>query len=179
MFNLSSSFDGLGSELYGISGVRKKSIISGTVFVMDRKYVVDRVLLDTGALDQNYISPSLARFLESTGAVIDSINTHVRLGDSKTVVPIKQKLTLKLGFSSKSGLVTAISEFHVLENGYDMIVGLPTIVEHFIPILIEALMEGKSEDHKRVIQQFFLVDHPDLLEPFSTPREEAPEESEE
>jgi len=147
-------------------------------FVNDQKFTVDKILFDTGALDQNYISSKLAKLLESAGATIEKIDSFVRLGDSKTTIAIKNKVTVKVGFTSKKGLVTAVTDFHILDNGYDMIVGLPTITSHFIAVLVEALLSDCSDSHfQALIHRFFLVDNSDLLEPFSLSKEEAPEEN--
>jgi hypothetical protein len=121
----------------------------------------------------------MADILVANGAVENSVSSTVVLGDSKTSIKIEKSLTLTIGFKRSNGvLISATCDFHVLSTGYDVIMGLESITEHFIVVLLDALLAGKSDETKTKIFDFFLIENTDLLEPFQVSRDIlAPEES--
>lgn len=170
-------FDSVVSSL-GDSSPRSP-IISGEVILKDESVCIRRALLDTGAMHRNYISHSLVRKLQRLSSyelLIEDTQAGVILGDNKTKVKIDKKIVLKISFTdSVSKLYTAHLEFLVFDTGYDVIIGLQDILEHFLPLLVDAL----GGRHLIQYGKFSVLEdrEADLQLPFTTSTLEAPEET--
>jgi len=112
------------------------------------KVELSKVLWDSGALHASYISQQwLNRHREVLRDRIRNEETIVRLGNSKTKVNLKEKVTLEVeAFSpiSSSSRKKALIDFCVMSmTDMDGKIGLPDILDHYLNIFIDILESGK------------------------------------
>jgi len=120
----------------------------GITVVDGYKVGLNKVLWDSGALHSSYISQQwVDRHREALTDRVRNEETVVRLGDSKTKIILKEKVTLEVeAVSPVSSSVRkrARIDFCVMSmSGMDGIIGLPDILDHFLDIFIEILESGR------------------------------------
>jgi len=157
------------------------------VMVDDYKVGLNEVLWDSGALHASYISQQwLDRHREALGDKIREEETVVRLGDNKTRINLKEKVTLEIEASSPINACTrhtAKLDFCVMNMpGMDAIIGLPDILDHFLDIFIDILESGRyrrgsTEDKLNLTELEDLERrYADLESPWKQPLDEIPQE---
>ena len=113
------------------------------VCLQDSSLTIDTnvmTLFDTGASAGNFISSAFVtkHGLESN---LLKVNKKVKVANG-TRVDILAKIMLQVSFQTESGIKTASLEFNVMEGlSMDLIIGLPSICNHFREVLAE--MMGK------------------------------------
>ena len=159
---------------------------NGVIHVADSKIGVESVLMDSGALDKNYICPDfINQHLDVFGALLRKVNSAVRLGDSKTKYNIDQEITLTISFTDENGAVhTGRADFQVFRTGYNIIMGLPGISAHFTDLFIsmlkrEQLKQSPPHQMNKMTAAYIEADNGYPMPAWSTPIEEAPEEADE
>lgn len=124
-------------------------IVKGDVSIGSDYVSLNQILLDSGATGGSYISKEWvdqrrAMFTPYLRRVVGM----VRLGDNKTLVPVKEILRIETTIPrvSNGELTTGRVDFAVMEmnGGLDAIIGLPDILRSFLQVFIDAL-EGASE----------------------------------
>ena len=138
---LASQFDEVKQKIPVFTGAR-------VAVIDDYKVHLDKVLWDSGALHSSYISLRwLDRYREALGDRVRSEETLVRLGDSKTQIRLKEKVSLEVEAISPvniSSRKVAKIDFCVMEmKGMDGIIGLPDILDHYLDIFIDILESGR------------------------------------
>ena len=106
-----------------------------------------QVLMDTGATSANYISKTcLDEMRNSLGqGKVKPMKGVVTLGDSQTKVQIEEAVYLNVSlFDPEQEKHMANCVFQVMETGHDLVIGLPTIMRSFIPLLVSLLENGKK-----------------------------------
>jgi hypothetical protein len=116
--------------------------------VEDHKVEMSTVLWDSGALHSSYISQQwVHRHREALQNRIRKEETMVRLGDSRTRVHLNEKRRLEIEDTSPVNTLyrrRAGIDFCVMEmKGMDGIIGLPDILDHFLDIFVEILVDGR------------------------------------
>ena len=122
-------------------------IVAGKVILSNRhSWDVDEILLDTGALQRNYIDPDVLDDIEMKlhdsrefkgVPVRRNINAAVELGDATTVRRITQSVVLTIAIPDADGSINiAREELQVFKTGHPMIIGRPAICRSFIKPLI-------------------------------------------
>ena len=104
------------------------------------------VLIDTGATSANYISKTcLDEMRSSLGkGKVKPMKGVVTLGDSQTKVQVNEAAFLNVSlFDPGQEKHTANAVFQAMETGHDLVIGLPTIMRSFIPLLVSLLENGK------------------------------------
>ena len=105
------------------------------------------VLMDTGATSANYISKTcLDEMRSSLGkGKVKPMKGVVTLGDSQTKIQIEEAVHLNISlFDPERERHEADCVFQVMETGHDLVIGLPTIMRSFIPLLASLLEHGKE-----------------------------------
>jgi hypothetical protein len=117
---------------------RPESVIPAFLKIGDTEKFFDNVLLDTGALHRSYISPTIFHlYFAKKTKLIRNVNSCVLLGDGQTTKKITKEVQVQVSFIGPQGKrISAFEHFCVLETGYDMIIGLPAIKKHFLPVLL-------------------------------------------
>ena len=104
------------------------------------------ILLDTGALNANYISKRFVdqyRDLFQSHITINPVDT--KLADGKTVLPVSEWLDLTIAIVHKGEPTTAVLSFGVLQScSQDAIIGLPGIFYHFFDLFITLMHDAKA-----------------------------------
>ena len=106
-----------------------------------------QVLMDTGATSANYISKTcLDEMRNSLGqGKVKPMKGVVTLGDSQTKIQIEEAVHLNISlFDPERERHEADCVFQVMETGHDLVIGLPTIMRSFIPLLASLLENGKK-----------------------------------
>jgi hypothetical protein len=143
---------------------KKTSVVTeGLIVVGGKKLKLKSVLHDTGASDNNYIDPDIARKLKPhmSPSQYRRINGGVVLGDGVTQRKIEEELTLTVRFWDPGGLMhQAELVFQAFTTGHEMIIGYPAIVDHFLDLMIALLRDGKTQrDAAQSMDMFsFLVE---------------------
>lgn len=105
------------------------------------------VLLDSGALNANYISKT---FIDKNRALFQphiSYNpVDTKMADGKTILPVEEWLDLTISLAHKGEIITARMPFGILSScSQDAIVGLPGIFYHFFDLFIALLRDAKDQ----------------------------------
>ena len=106
-----------------------------------------QVLVDTGATSANYISKTCLDEMRNSleQGKVKPIKGVVTLGDSQTKIQIEEAVYLNVGlFDPEQEKHMADCVFQVMETGHDLVIGLPTIMRSFIPLLVSLLENGKK-----------------------------------
>lgn len=118
-------------------------VTSGSVVIGDDEEIrLDKVLIDTGALSQSYVKLSwVERYRYKLKPYLQPYHGTVRLGDNKTQVAINEILSIPVKISDSMGQThNAVLNLHVFDMGhFDLIIGLPDILLHFVPLLFNLL----------------------------------------
>ncbi len=171
------------------------AVTEGLVLLGQQTFKVQSVLHDTGATDNNYISPDLFKILKPFVSQSDlrTINGAVMLGDASTKKPIDTEVRLTVRFWDPGGMAhQGVVWFQVFKSGHDMIIGFPSIVDKFLDLMVALLRDGaqKRSEQRDAGEILFdalsyLVDlgdnaprSTDLIPAWSHPLEEAEEEAE-
>jgi hypothetical protein len=103
---------------------------------------VPSILFDTGALRANYINELYVyKHIQKLQPYLIPTSAYVYLADGNTRVTIDYKLRLTISLPSRTGPpITTSLDFYMLPIGAnDMIIGLPAIIKHFIPLVSDLL----------------------------------------
>ena len=93
---------------------------------------VNMSLLDTGSTTFSFISPTLAAELQHLFPIqLLSSPTCVKLGDNKTKKVLDKYIIAPLCFSHNNREHRGTIQFYVFDSGYDLIVGMPDILQYF------------------------------------------------
>ena len=125
-------------------------IVSGRVILSDSHYwEVSEILLDTGALQRNYIDPDVLADIEiklNDSGEYDSLpkrrrmNAAVKLDDNATVKRINEYVILIISIPNAQGNLSVSREIlQVFRTGHPIIIGLPSICRSFIKPLVDGL----------------------------------------
>ena len=109
---------------------------------------VPTILFDTGALHANYISASFVeKYSSALSALIRPYRCITTLGDNKTKVVIDKKVVADISFIDQTmcehtaNISMCVIDFGS-EQGNDIIVGLPTILRHFLPLHVSSMVDA-------------------------------------
>ena len=119
-----------------------KSIRSGVLKVGNFSIDLQTILFDTGAIHRSYVNSCLIDAHRLNWAShIKPTRSKIRLGDQRTVVESTEELHGNIFFQSVSGQEVSASINFVSHSmpGMDVILGLPDIVNNFVPLLTEML----------------------------------------
>jgi hypothetical protein len=113
----------------------------GTLIIPGSKDLPFKALLDSGALHSSYMSKE---FHHSNFNALKSFNMStsgsVTLADNVTRVPIQDKVDIRVCMTDVTGRKYEFSDvFSVIDCAHDLILGLPTIVFHILPLFTESL----------------------------------------
>ena len=140
------------------------------------------VLVDTGATSSSYMSMSFWQRNQSSRLPHSTpVSTKVRLGDSSTLKPILYSLSVPTILHEKNEPTLCSNQstvdFLVFETSNDLIIGLPDILHHFLPFVINHLQATKTLSELNALDHEHLNTGP-LIQPFDGPHQEAPEDRE-
>ena len=160
------------------SRTRPESVIPAFLRIGDTEKLFNNVLLDTGALHRSYISPMLFHlYFAKKTKLIRNVNSCVLLGDGQTTKKVTKEVQVQVSFMGPHGKkISAFEHFCVLETGYDMIIGLPAIKKHFLPVLFYHLSKNIAECSATHLSEI-LANISNFQPMFKTTQELAPEES--
>ncbi len=177
-------------------------IVFGKIILSaEHSWDVSDILLDTGALQRNYIDPDVLDDITiklndsrqfQLVPKLNNINAAVELGDASTVRRISQSVFLTIAIPDANGFISiAREELQVFKTGHPIIIGRPAICRSFMKPLIDGLtgkfFEIQRPDNLRTCPRNLLTLNPraevetssisgELLSPFENAIEEAPEE---
>ena len=125
-------------------------IVAGKLILSNKhSWEVDDILLDTGALQRNYIDPDVLNDIEmklndsrqfKLVPVRRNINAAVELGDATTIRRITQSVILTIAIPDADGSISiAREELQIFKTGHPMIIGRPAICRSFIKPLMDGL----------------------------------------
>jgi hypothetical protein len=117
----------------------------GWIAESDNIINVAHVLFDSGALHASYVSKKFAD--QYRNILINNfypIHSAVKLADNKTVINITEQLVVHICFRDAENIVhSGTVQFMVLETrGYDIIIGLPAILNTFSKLFISMIMNA-------------------------------------
>jgi hypothetical protein len=121
----------------------RSPIVSAKILFLEDSFYFGRCLLDTGASGRNYITQSaLDKLVRSFGSdvLVEDCSAGVILGDARTHLLIDKKVTLTLIMPADAvnGPVVTL-DFLVFSIDYDLVIGISDIIDHFLPLLWDAL----------------------------------------
>ena len=140
---------------------------------MNNIYPIHRLLLDTGCPHMNTIDPSLASSINGVIFHEDTHPTTITLGDASSQTRVKQYVLLDivLPFFNSTRVATAKLKFYVLRTGFDVLLGLQDIIQHFRDYICIQLLHAPLDNVQENTQQSALAvtqSTPDLLRPLTT-----------
>lgn len=103
---------------------------------------IPTTLFDTGSSHFSFISPTFSEKHPSLLPVLLSSPTHVRLGDDVTTISITHSILATIAFDVGSRRHSGTIQFYVFQSGYDVIIGLPDIINHFPAFLAGQLLHA-------------------------------------
>ena len=125
------------------------------------EFVVDKVLLDTGASAGNYIGQEVLHDIPNV--VYKPCRHRVKLGDNVTYMYIEKYVELYVAMYNDYGELTEyiLTEFYVAETlGKQAIIGLPSLLDEYYNYF-ESILKGaaKSKQPKHVTDQVMVDLH--------------------
>ena len=158
----------------------RSPVVSAKIVFEEESFYFGRCLLDTGASGRNYITESsLAKLMRyfSSEIRLDDCNAGVILGDAKTHLLIDKKVTLTLIMPAEALHGTAVTlDFLVFSTGYDIVIGINDILDHFLHVLWDALGGSRMVEYDRMNNLVDEVSTSELIESFDSILETSPEE---
>ena len=108
-----------------------------------QRHPVNRVLFDTGCPHMNAIDPSLLDSIIGVKRYLDPQATTITLGDASSTALVREYVYLELNLptDSTSGLYRATLKFYVLRTGFDLLIGLKDIIQHFKRYLCDKILK--------------------------------------
>lgn len=114
-----------------------------TITIPGKIIAVDKVLIDSGAIHASYISKDF----------VDRYNKHLKviptkgvivMADNKTHVPVTGMVSAKVGMkhSDDREYSAELNLIIMPTTGPDMIIGLPDILTHFLPMVVDMLRDA-------------------------------------
>lgn len=152
-----------------------KAVLTDAYFVTgDGDILKARTLIDSGATDGSYIDLKfLEKLKDRVPGIIKPFHREITLGDSVTKIQIMEIFEIELFFEYKGQTFRVTEQLRVMPSlGEEIIIGLPTIIVHLLPMFCGMLYDVAEE----------LVAHPEsalkyLMEnPWTVVEEEAPED---
>ena len=139
---ISSTLFSIFPEAAIVSSVYK----DGRVVTSEKIIPVERVLFDSGALQASYVSSSFVEKYKEYFKLAP-VNGSICMADNKTKIPVTNIAHLDVEFESNDATVfRANIQFVVFDtSGHDMIIGLPHIVMHFLPMFCDMLHDGLAQ----------------------------------
>lgn len=136
----------------------------GSIVCDLRVIIVKDVLFDSGALGNSFISSDFVQ-QHSSSIKLTPAKGSVKLADNKTSVEVEFIANLNVEFIHDTGIIYPANISFVVFNttGHKMIIGLPDIITHFLPMFVSMLYRGIKdlpEDRRRIAskQQQFIPD---------------------
>ena len=129
-----------------------------------------QALLDSGALHGSNIGKS---FLEHNRSLLNGLIRPsagcVTLADNITKIPISEKIVCNVTMKDKDGVTYSFpEELSVIDSNKEVIIGLPTIIQHILPLFVSVLCEAK----RSIVGDINMV----IENPWSVVDAEAPED---
>ena len=166
-------------KIHSMPSNKPVSVLAGVISVNNSSIPIDNVLLDTGAIDKNYINPKfLNLYPDSLKNSIRYYDTIVRLADNKTTATVIGDIHINLSFPFENSIVSATVKCMIFETAYDLILGLPDICRYYSDPICHAIKAGKAHYDSQLLSNFVPIvgqEYPlfdETLDP-------APEDSEE
>ena len=156
-----------------VSQLVKAAYREGTIlFDNDDDIPIKKVLFDTGAVHANYISEEFVRHHRGTlTPFITDYKSSTYLGDGKTQIQITNAVILHVQFTDDcDNEYTAQLPFCIMQmTSNNMILGLPSIVKHFAPLLMSMIYSAQHQELNNISDG--------LIEPWADPTPDiAPED---
>ena len=103
-----------------------------------------QALLDSGALHGSYIGKSFSEHNRSLlNGVIRTSDGCVTLADNITKIPISENVVCNVTMKDNDGVTYSFAEeLSVIDSNKEVIIGLPTIIQHILPLFVSALCEA-------------------------------------
>ena len=109
--------------------------------------------MDTGALHSSYIAKHVVdKFRRQMQSKIRSVNGRVKLGDNKTSIEVRERVTLPVQLTDWKGVdYIGMVDLCVMDmnDGLDMIIGLPDILRDYLGFLIDILEAARADKDKQ------------------------------
>ena len=102
---------------------------------------VELSLFDTGSTTFSFISPKFAESIQHLFPIQTLASPKsVKLGDNKTHKSLDRYIIAPLCMSNGSKVHRGTIQFHLLDSGYDIIVGMPDILQYFATFLCAQIL---------------------------------------